>query len=144
MSDAITRPSLSILATILKPHYFNELRTNQNLGYVVNVSSQKLSGMNFLVLKIQSSSADSETLQLATDAFLVEFREKLASGSFQEDFNNAREGLKTAYRVPYRSNTQVLNMLVNQISNYSYEYDVMDRAYSELENLGYTDFIEWC
>ena len=52
VSDSITRPSLSILATILKPYYFNELRTNKNLGYVVGVSSEKISGMNFLVLRI--------------------------------------------------------------------------------------------
>ena len=63
VSDAITRPSLSILATILKPQYFNELRTNQNLGYVVTVTSEKISGMNFLVLKIQSSSAEPSLLQ---------------------------------------------------------------------------------
>lgn len=139
----ISRPSLSILATIMKPNYFNELRTKQNVGYIVTLGVEKVKGINYLTYKVQSATSDPFEIKLKTEEFLTKFIEKFEGEELKQEFMNAVEGLKAAYNTPYRNTNQVLNLLVSQISQKQYEYDVRNNAQKELSELTFEQFLDW-
>jgi secreted Zn-dependent insulinase-like peptidase len=81
-----------LLGHIIAPQYFSSLRTDQQLGYVVNGAAsgfEERSGLRFI---IQSPSATAETLYEKTIEFLKAQAPRLADMS-PEDYAENQEGL---------------------------------------------------
>lgn len=99
--------------------------------------------MNYLKFKVQSNSADPIHVREKTDEFIANFIEKFENGILQEEFSNAVVGLTAAYKTPYRNNSQILNLLANQIRLEQFEYDVKNNAIGELAEIKFEDFVSW-
>ena len=81
-----------LLRQIIKASFFNELRTEQQLGYVVaavDVTVQRVPGIGLLV---QSSAASEEEISQAVDRFVYEFKARLDTLS-EEHFKQYQTGL---------------------------------------------------
>lgn len=87
-----TRATLAMLGTILRTPFFEELRTQQQLGYVVNAGTLPILDTNGLVLTIESPVADPITLEERINSFLVDYEEELAAMS-ADKFGSVRSGL---------------------------------------------------
>eukprot|EP00931_Biecheleriopsis_adriatica_P119612 TRINITY_DN94836_c0_g1_i1.p1 TRINITY_DN94836_c0_g1~~TRINITY_DN94836_c0_g1_i1.p1 ORF type:complete len:1155 (-),score=226.14 TRINITY_DN94836_c0_g1_i1:7-3471(-) len=68
-----------LLQSILKDPFYGRLRTEQQLGYIVQSQSDRYTSLARLLLVVQSSVQSPERLLAAVDAFLAEFRSVLAS-----------------------------------------------------------------
>ncbi|MGX5914519.1 insulinase family protein [Aliidiomarina sp. Khilg15.8] len=66
-----------LLNYLVSPGFFSELRTEQQLGYMVGTSYVPMNGRPGLLFYVQSPHADLETMQFAIDDFLQAFCEQL-------------------------------------------------------------------
>ncbi len=80
---------LAVLGRLLETPFYQQLRTEQQLGYVVNAGYRPLLDAPGIGLLVQSPDTDSTTIQSRIDAFLAAFGARL-------------EGLDEAALAPYR------------------------------------------
>jgi insulysin len=74
-----TRAILNLLSAIIRTPFFESLRTQQQLGYVVNAGNLAVLKVNGLTLTIESPVADPLVLETRITAFLQDFTNVLAS-----------------------------------------------------------------
>ena len=70
---------LGFLGQMLNQHYFNELRTEQQLGYIVQAGASQMDRTPGLAFVVQSPTADAAKIEAATDRFLPSFEAILAN-----------------------------------------------------------------
>jgi len=75
---------LALLATLLDQPFYSELRTKQQLGYIVQSSVTESDGVRALVLSVQSSVLPPPQVEERIDTFLRSFRDTLAALSDAE------------------------------------------------------------
>ncbi|GAA0638606.1 insulinase family protein [Halomonas beimenensis] len=68
---------LAVLGRLLETPFYQRLRTEEQLGYVVNAGYRPLLDAPGIGLLVQSPSTDSATIQARIDAFLGDFAERL-------------------------------------------------------------------
>lgn len=90
-ADDALRPMLSLLVHIIHEPAFDQLRTQEQLGYVVSTSTRIAASAMALGIKIQSTRAP-WFLEERVEAFLEQFRDTLA-GMSQDDFEAKKDGL---------------------------------------------------
>ncbi len=70
---------LAVLGQLIKTPFYAQLRTEEQLGYIVNAGYQPLLEAPGLSLLVQSPSADVARIQSRIDAFLGDFGKRLAA-----------------------------------------------------------------
>lgn len=81
----------NFLGTWLKAEYFEELRTNQQLGYAVFAIERKYNGVYYIMCMIQSNVKETNHLRLQTEKFLKEWLKKIEEMT-EEKFNEIKKG----------------------------------------------------
>lgn len=76
-----TQATVTLLGTILRTPFFDTLRTEQQLGYVVSAGTMPVLDVNGLVMTIESPVADPATLEAHIDAFLDDYEAQLVAMS---------------------------------------------------------------
>ncbi|WP_251976950.1 insulinase family protein [Salinicola avicenniae] len=74
-----TQASLAILGQLIGPPFFATLRTDEQLGYIVNAGYAPLLDAPGLALLVQSPSVSSTTIGERMDAFLADFDSRIAA-----------------------------------------------------------------
>ncbi|WP_211130235.1 pyrroloquinoline quinone biosynthesis protein PqqF [Serratia surfactantfaciens] len=78
-SDAAEgRWALRVLAQLYAPRYFQRLRVERNIGYVVQCAFHRSADVEGLLFALQSPTFTVEQLQQLTDEFLLQMRHELA------------------------------------------------------------------
>lgn len=88
------RARFGLLGRMLSTPYFNDLRTERQLGYVVSAGAWVRVNTPGVFFVVQSPVASPAAVEAATLAFLEAYRERLARMSVAE-FESEREGLLT-------------------------------------------------
>lgn len=88
------RARFGLLGHMLRTPYFNDLRTERQLGYVVSAGTWVRVNTPGLFFVVQSPVASPATVEAATLAFLEGYRERLARMT-EVEFESEREGLLT-------------------------------------------------
>lgn len=91
-TDLQEKASFLIINQLLGPRFFNQLRTQEQLGYLVGSSYVPMHGLPGLLCYIQSPHSDPEALNSAMEKFLSEFSAILAQLS-EEEFANAQQSV---------------------------------------------------
>lgn len=89
------RGVMRLLARVVSPAYFNELRTEQQLGYATIAQYTELFTHPSMVFVVQSPVADVPHLQTATSQFIAGYRHELDSMT-TEEFDGYKQGLLTS------------------------------------------------
>jgi len=69
--------ALLVIDNLMQPQFYNELRTSQQLGYIVNSGMTLLEKTLGLIFMVQSGEYDAEILEKRIDVFLLKFFESL-------------------------------------------------------------------
>ncbi|KZS90042.1 insulin-degrading enzyme [Sistotremastrum niveocremeum HHB9708] len=93
IKDESLRPLLSLLAHIIREPCFNQLRTKEQLGYIVSSSQVQSTGSMGLRIVVQSE-RDPSYLEGRVEAFFDDFRDILAEMP-DEVFRGLKDGLIT-------------------------------------------------
>ncbi len=89
------RAMIRLLSQVVSSAYFNELRTEQQLGYATISQSMQLFKHPSMVFLVQSPVADVGHIQTATNQFIAQRRHELESMT-QEEFDGYKQGLVTS------------------------------------------------
>ena len=90
-------PILALCHNLIREPAFNQLRTEEQLGYIVH-SSVKTSGDNIkgLLFLIQSDSFDPIHVESRVEAFLLQFRQRIVAMS-QEEFQKHLDAVVSSF-----------------------------------------------
>ena len=73
-----------VIDNLMQPQFYNELRTSQQLGYIVNSGMTVFKKTLGLIFIIQSGEYNTETLEQRMEAFLEKFYSSLKNLTDQE------------------------------------------------------------
>ena len=89
------RAMIRLLSQVVSSAYFNELRTEQQLGYATISQFMQLFTHPAMVFLVQSPVADVAHIQTATNQFIASRRQELDAMT-QEEFDGYKQGLVTS------------------------------------------------
>ncbi len=90
--DISTRATSTLVGQMLRTPYFSDLRTDQQLGYVVSAGSRLMNDRNGLIFLVQSPVQGADYLEAATQSFLKKYLQSLV-GMAEPEFEQHKEGL---------------------------------------------------
>mgnify|MGYP002630123019 CR=1 FL=1 len=137
-----TRATISLLATILRTPFYDTLRTEKQLGYIVNAGTLPILNVNGLVLYIESPVADPLVLEANIDAFLTEYSAALAAMD-PAMFADIKDGLLNNMREPPRRLDALSSRYWSDIMIQETDTDTTLRMADAIEALGQADIVAY-
>jgi secreted Zn-dependent insulinase-like peptidase len=136
------RARVALAGQVLGPSFFNELRTERQLGYVVFAQPYPLARAPGLLLGVQSPVADPAALVKEFEAYLARQSEVLG-GMSDEVFNGQRMALAARLREKPRSLAEKTERLWSDLGLGSYGFDDLEQVARELETIGRDNWLQW-
>ncbi|KAJ1422925.1 Peptidase M16, C-terminal [Sesbania bispinosa] len=133
---------IDLFDEIVEEPLFNQLRTKEQLGYVVECSPRVTYRVFGFCFCIQSSEYNPVYLQGRIDNF-INGLEELLDGLDDDSFENYKSGLMAKLLEKDPSLTYESNRLWNQIVDKRYIFDMSKKEAEELRNISKHDVVEW-
>ncbi|MBA0708114.1 hypothetical protein Golax_020100, partial [Gossypium laxum] len=133
---------IDLFDEIVEEPLFNQLRTKEQLGYVVQCSPRVTYRVYGFCFCIQSSKYSPVYLQERTDNFINSLADLLA-GLDDESFENYRSGLTAKLLEKDPSLLYETNRLWNQIIDNRYMFDFSKAEAEELRSIQKADIVNW-
>jgi insulysin len=122
------------LGSWLKDEYFEELRTNQQLGYAVFALTRNWNSVRHFAFCIQSDKESSEHCRKQTIKFLEEWKVKLAEMS-EEDFDKTRQGCIARVTEKHKNLNSKFGGDLTEVMNHEYKWNKKQLQAEALEAL---------
>ncbi|MFT6492372.1 insulinase family protein [uncultured Porticoccus sp.] len=129
------------LRQLIKSPFFHELRTEQQLGYVVAAVDQGLERVPGFGLLVQSPSAPLSRLEQAIDQFLDSYAEQLAAMP-AEEFERHRASILTGLTEKPKSLAEQSGRFWTSIDLRDYQFDMRQQLIVEVQNLTHAQMLE--
>ncbi|MFC7159649.1 insulinase family protein [Pseudidiomarina halophila] len=139
--DITQQATLLLLNQFIQPHFFNELRTHQQLGYVVGSTYMPIEQRPHLLLYVQSSRYPATTLCERINTFITHFIEDLEELG-ASDLGNIRKFLVRKLREPDTNLRLRSQRLWTCVSQYNVNFDRLEAIAQLLESHTTSFFIE--
>ncbi|KAI5961327.1 STE23 [Candida theae] len=140
--DVKLRVLTDLLATIIREPCFNQLRTKEQLGYVVFSGLRKgRTSIGFRIL-VQSERS-SEYLEYRIDEFLTKFGKYVNHELTDENFDKFKQALIDAKLQKIKHLGEETSRLWNSITDGYYEFDARQKHASLLEKITKEEFIRF-
>ncbi|XP_022732672.1 nardilysin-like isoform X2 [Durio zibethinus] len=133
---------IDLFDEIVEEPLFNQLRTKEQLGYVVECSPRVTYRVYGFCFCIQSSKYSPDYLQERTDNFINNL-EELLGGLDDESFESYRSGLTAKLLEKDPSLSYETNRLWNQIVDNRYMFDLSKKEAEELRSIHKMDIVNW-
>eukprot|EP01006_Ploeotia_vitrea_P044505 TRINITY_DN66835_c8_g9_i1.p1 TRINITY_DN66835_c8_g9~~TRINITY_DN66835_c8_g9_i1.p1 ORF type:complete len:1085 (-),score=521.06 TRINITY_DN66835_c8_g9_i1:2330-5323(-) len=130
----------ALLAHILNEPCFNQLRTKEQLGYLVFSGAVLQYGVIGFRVIVQSSKFDSAYMDGRAEAFLEQFREMLVAMD-DETFDANREAVIARKLEKHKRLSQETSKHWTEIRNHRYQFDRIDREVAVLRELTLQDMV---
>jgi insulysin len=130
------------LTTWLYDEYFEELRSNQQLGYVVFCSKRFYNGVYYLFFCVQSNVQSTDHCRQKTEEFLVEWRKKLEEMS-EEDFDKIRKGCIAKVTKKFENLYAKFSFDMEEVTAHQYAFDRKAIREAELGTLTKAGMLEY-
>lgn len=127
---------------IVQEPLFNQLRTKEQLGYVVECSPRLTYRVLGFCFCVQSSDYNPMHLQYRIDNF-IDSLEDLLGGLDDESFESYKNGLIARLLEKDPSLTYETNRFWNQIVDKRYMFDLSEKEVQQLRNMKKSDLVEW-
>jgi insulysin len=137
-----TRATITLLAQLLRTPFYDTLRTEQQLGYIVNAGTLPILKTNGLVMYIESPVADPLRLEAAIDAFLAGYGGELAMLD-PAVFEATKAGLVTELRQPPQRMNSLSARYWSDILIEEYTVDSTLQMADAIEALTLADLVAW-
>ncbi|WP_333798311.1 insulinase family protein [Rheinheimera sp.] len=128
---------------LISPEYFHELRTEQQLGYLVGTGYVPMNLRPGMAFYIQSPRADARTLYQATLTFYQRFLSELPELSADE-FQALKQSLASQIRERDNSLSNRAKRMWLAIGQGDYQCCLSDQIQQELNKLSLADFTCFC
>lgn len=139
--DPEDRHIFALLASYIETPFFEDLRTNQQLGYVVfSMTDCKKGVWNFQFL-VQSDKITSQECSGKIYEF-VEKHRTLIRNMEDEVFEGFKNALVNKYLQPFNNLTEETNYYYDRILQYTYDFEMMSRAPEVIKKITKQDVID--
>ncbi len=128
---------------LISPEYFHELRTEQQLGYLVGTGYVPMNLRPGMAFYIQSPRADAKLLYQATLSFYQRFLSELPELSADE-FNALKQSLASQIRERDNSLGNRAKRIWLAIGQGDYQCCLSEQIQQELSKLNLADFVIFC
>jgi insulysin len=125
------RAATALTAQIMKSGFFQQLRTEQQLGYITSAFAWSPMDVPGLVMLIQSPVADADALARAMDEFL----QQVESGVTQEQFLRHRAALVNEITSPDKNMWERAEFYWQSIAKKQYEFEGRENFAAAVEAL---------
>ncbi|KAF7456973.1 insulinase-like protease [Cryptosporidium felis] len=133
-----------ILAAVISSHFFTEIRTEKQLGYIVSADYYNyydhISGIRFLTV---SSNQNIKTLSENVLQFWEDWFSPNSNKISKSNFNSSKLSYLQTLRDPLISLGNVFSEYVNEIDTRKYGFQWRQETINLLEELTFEDFITW-
>lgn len=129
-----TRLMIQLLSRLIAPVFFEQLRTEEQLGYIVRAQSLYLYNWPALAFYIQSPTKNSKTLLNKIHAFVDSYSQILDLIT-EEEFEAVKSSLAIDYKHPLQSMQQVYRYYNKSILENDYHFDNKEQALLALDKI---------
>ncbi len=126
-----------LLKNILEEPVFNELRTKQQLGYLVT-TKYMFNDVNYIYIKVQSHYSE-DTIISAINNFIKWFDTYLIN---LNNFDNIKSSLYNSLNQKETSISELVSKYINEIYNQKYIFNRNKLVINELKNIKLNDIIK--
>lgn len=133
------RALFGLLADTIEAPYFAELRTKEQLGYIVLAHAYPLDGLPGLMLYVQSPNTNPALLQLYSNRFLNRFAQELSSMS-DEQFTAHKEGLMSRLTEPEKNLYELSSRYWSNILTGNENFNTRSRIAEEVRKISLDGF----
>ena len=133
------RAMLRLIAQVVSTAYFNDLRTEQQLGYATIAQYSEMFTHPMMVFVVQSPVVDVPHIQTATSQFIAKRRIELDSMS-EEEFDEEKEGLLTSLLEKDKNLGQRSSRFLNDIVIQNPSFDTREQLAAAIREITLDDF----
>ncbi|KAK1353121.1 Insulinase Peptidase family M16 family protein [Heracleum sosnowskyi] len=133
---------IDLFDEIVEEPLFNQLRTKEQLGYVVDCSPRVTYRILGFCFRVQSSEYNPIHLQGRIDEFINSL-ENLLNGLDDESFMNYKSGLTAKLLEKDPSLAYETNRFWGQIVDQRYVFDLSEKEATELDSIRKSDVVNW-
>lgn len=133
---------IDLLSDILNKPAFHELRTVQQLGYIVFEGIQHYVDVRVVYIIVQSTVAGPDELRIRIREFLGDFRQTCLSQMTEAEFKSYVDSLVQLKAEPEKNLVQQCARFWNEIQYRSYEYQRAQREIEALKNVKLQDVVD--
>ncbi len=134
------RASTNLLTEILATDYSNQLRTEQQLGYLVFATGMNVQKMPGIAFVVQSPNSTIEDIQASNEAFTQGFIQKLRTLT-KDQVNTFKRSLVARYQTPERTIYQRSNRLWSELNYKILSFDEREMLTAAVKKLSIDDLI---
>jgi len=131
---AQARVETALINELLSTPFYTQLRTEQQLGYVVFSNFLPIGETPGIGLTVQSPTADSQALKQAYSNFLAGWREELAT-ELEQNMEQYRASLRSRIASPSKRLTDETARLWREIDRSNLNFDTREQLLTALDNL---------
>jgi len=128
-----------IVAQYMDEPFFNQLRTQEQLGYVVISRHKVVRDVLGYWVMVQSEKQGCSHLRNSMDKCLEEFREKVQKLS-DEDFQKSRDSVLTTISEKVKNQNEAFAQDYGEIVHHRYQFDRQDHEIAMIKTLTKADF----
>ncbi|KAL4472918.1 hypothetical protein ABPG72_007795 [Tetrahymena utriculariae] len=132
---------LRVLHNILKQPAFSQLRTKEQLGYIVQAGIQTTHKISSITFLIQSSTKSPEYLSSRIQVFLESMKQTIQDLS-EEDFKKFIESIRTQYKQKFLNIYEEARYFNDIIEGQLDYFDILDRLIADLDTIQKQDIID--
>ncbi len=134
-----TRGRFALLSQVLSSPFYNDLRTEQQLGYIVFSTLSTLLEVPGLSFVVQSPTSDPGTLETRTQAFIERFAATLA-GLSEAQFERQREAVLTRILETDKTLVDRSARYWREIDRRHFRFDTRERLAQAVRGIGKDEF----
>jgi secreted Zn-dependent insulinase-like peptidase len=134
-----SRAKFKLLAYTLSSPFFQDLRTEKQLGYVVFSAALPIMKVPGIVFTVQSPSADPIVLEKSVEEFLKNHAAKVI-GMTDESFASYKQGLLTRILFKEKSLSERTARYWTEVNNGYHDFDSRDQLAQAIKNVTKKDF----
>jgi len=123
---------LRLLDKVLSSKFFDCLRTQQQLGYIVQLATNSNTAFSFLIAVVQTEFAP-EYVRGRIDSFLEEHFDFVLDKLEEEEFQTCREGLLSEVQMTAKNLSMEMSRYARYFADRTYDFGVRQRAIDYLE-----------
>ena len=135
------RVVLSFLGQMIQQGYYDELRTEQQLGYIVQANYSEMDQTPGLVFTVQSPTADGNEIEAATDRFLPAFRKVLAEKT-EADLDKLKQAALDRLSLPPANFGEKVGLFWADLRLDNLAFDSRQQSIETIEAVGIEDIRE--
>ncbi|RUO25242.1 peptidase M16 [Aliidiomarina minuta] len=140
--SVVEKASFLLLNHLVSPGFFSQLRTEQQLGYMVGSSYVPMNGRPGLLFYVQSPHAELATMESAIDQFIQQFCEQLPTLD-NDSWEDAKQSVLTHLEDKDPSLRIRAQRLWTSIGIEDYNFDLADKLAAEVSRISLQQLVQF-